>query len=161
MITIKNDLFLDTIDADLWKDLRFAYTMSTFANTTLRKHVWHLKQALADTLAGADKIDVNPSFWEGLFEDLADTNYKFNFKKGTRQLISKVFSLQHVVGAAMVLVGSISIYALANKIKAKWNKRPAAYDSREREKRANTKAESDAVARINAEEAEAAKLAKR
>ena len=104
ILTIEGDLFLDSIDAQLWQDLQSVYTVTTFADAELRKYIWEIKTALADTIQQGEH-DINPNFWECVFEDLAEENYGFSWKKGTRKLIKEVFSIKHVVMFVSAVIG--------------------------------------------------------
>jgi hypothetical protein len=118
IITLKNDLFLDTINPALWRDLRSAYNMTTFADSELRKYIWNTKTALADTIQGASD-EVFPSFWAELFEDLSKENYGFSFKKGARKILSEILSVKHITMFIAAVVGFNLIQWSGKKINNK------------------------------------------
>jgi len=101
VLIVSGDHLLKTIDESQWAALQSMYNMTTLYDVEVRKHVLEMRKALCDMVKDAkDGLDLNPSFLEGLFDDLSSNNYNFNYKKIAREVISNVFSLKGVVGMA-------------------------------------------------------------
>jgi hypothetical protein len=133
IITLKNDLFLDTISPTLWKDLRSAYNMTTFADSELRKYIWNTKKSLAETISGAANEEF-PSFWAELFEDLSRENYGFSFKKGARKFLSDVVSVKNIIAFALAAIGGGLVLKAGKYLNDKWENRVSALEQKAKAK---------------------------
>lgn len=112
VITISDDLFLNSIDDILWSDLREVFNVTTFIDADLRKYIWNVKDALCDMLRDKEAmLDINPSFAESLFEDFQSANYGFSFKRFTRGVV-KSFSIEKLL--VPVVTGLVIAMILKN-----------------------------------------------
>ena len=101
--------------------------MTTLYDVQVRTYILKMRSALCDMVKDAkDGLDLNPSFLEGLFEDINSTNSQFNYKKIARDVVKKILSIEGFV----TLAGSYGLYKLltsdtAQKLYqfpfAKWN----------------------------------------
>lgn len=123
VITISDDLFLNSIDEFLWSDLREVFNVTTFMDADLRSYLWSVKNSLCEVLRDKDNLlDINPSFVESLFEDFQSANYGFSFKRFTRAVV-KSFSVEKllvpVITAAVVAwIFKGGVFSIGKKAKA-------------------------------------------
>ncbi len=97
IITIENDPLLSSLDENLINELGDIFSVGSMANNTLREFISEEKAALIELLAENKKaLDINPSFLEGLFEDLNEQNFYFNPKLMARDVLKNIFTLKHI-----------------------------------------------------------------
>lgn len=91
IITIKNDLFLETINPAVWAKLERSYNMTTFLDHGMRKHFWTTKNRLVEARKIAKAgLDLNPNLLEGIFADLEAASCYFSHKDIIRQTIKEI-----------------------------------------------------------------------
>lgn len=91
IVTIKGDLFLDTVDQELWNKLERSYNMTTFLNHDMRTHFWETKDKLVEARKIAKSgLDLNPNLLEGIFADLEEASCYFSHKGIVRNTLKEI-----------------------------------------------------------------------
>jgi hypothetical protein len=109
VLIVNGDHLLKTIGDSQWAALQNMFNITTLYDIEVRKYILEMRKALCDMVKDAkDGIDLNPSFMEGLFEDINSTNSQFNYKKITRDVVKKILSIEGFV----TLAGSYGLYKL-------------------------------------------------
>ncbi len=106
VLIVSSDHLLRTVDNSQWEALQSIYNLTTMYDAPVRKYMLDVREALCEMVkvAGESKIDLNPSFIEGLFDDMNRENYDFNYKRIIREIISTVANVKFITGAITAIL---------------------------------------------------------